>query len=184
MRYIDTEPLLKEINHIEEEARKVRVSGTDKEAIGADGKVKLCLKLKFLIDSLRQEQNERHYTKVREIKTGKEFWAEYSTESAEWYEAGTGNAYSISDAEIVKEQQEELGKSMGEVAEEYSKRVSDGHNCRDLTCGFIAGAEWGAERFAKIARANLFEIGNNAQSQFERLYSEITGTKMYGGYND
>lgn len=47
-----------------------------------------------------------HYTKVREIKTGKEFWAEYSIESAEWYEAGTGNAYSISDVEIVKVQPE------------------------------------------------------------------------------
>ena len=119
MRYIDTEPLLKEINRIEEEARKVRVSGTDKEAIGADGKVKLCLKLKFLIDSLRQEQNERHYTKVREIKTGKEFLAEYSTESAEWYEAGTGNAYSISDVEIVKEQQEvDLEKEIDRFFEE------------------------------------------------------------------
>lgn len=45
-------------------------------------------------------------------------------------------------------------------------------------------AKWGAERFAKIVRENLPEIGNNAQSQFERLYFEITGTKMYGGYND
>lgn len=41
-----------------------------------------------------------------------------------------------------------------------------------------------AERFARIVRANLSEIGNNAQSQFEQLYFEITGTKMYGGYND
>lgn len=41
-----------------------------------------------------------------------------------------------------------------------------------------------AEQFAKIVRANLSEIGNNAQSQFEQLYFEITGTKMYGGYND
>lgn len=55
MKYIDAEPLLKEINHIEEEARKVRVSGTDKEAIGADGKVRLCLKLKAIIGSLQQE---------------------------------------------------------------------------------------------------------------------------------
>ncbi len=41
-----------------------------------------------------------------------------------------------------------------------------------------------AERFAKIVRANLSEIGKNAQSQFENLYFEITGDKMYGGYND
>ena len=41
-----------------------------------------------------------------------------------------------------------------------------------------------AEQFAKIVREHLSEIGNNAQSQFEQLYFEITGTKMYGGYND
>lgn len=41
-----------------------------------------------------------------------------------------------------------------------------------------------AERFARIVRENLSEIGNNAQSQFEQLYFEITGNKMYGGYND
>ena len=49
---------------------------------------------------------------------------------------------------------------------------------------FLAGSNWQAEQFAKIVRANLSEIGNNAQSQFEKLYFEITGTKMYGGYND
>ena len=49
---------------------------------------------------------------------------------------------------------------------------------------FIAGAKWGAEQFAKIVRANLSEIGKNAQSQFEQFYFEITETKMYGGYND
>lgn len=73
-----------------------------------------------LIESLQQEQPNRpdfddvdpkhpvhsHYTKVRETKTGRVFWAEYSSEAAEWYEAGTGKAYSISDVEILKEQQE------------------------------------------------------------------------------
>lgn len=29
-----------------------------------------------------------------------------------------------------------------EAAEAYSRQVSRGHNYRDLTCGFIAGAEW------------------------------------------
>lgn len=57
-KYIDADKLKAEIDRIEEEARKVRVSGTDKEAIGADGKIKLCLKLKSLIDSLPQEQQE------------------------------------------------------------------------------------------------------------------------------
>lgn len=54
-KYIDADLLLKKINDIEEEARKVRVSGKDKEAIGADGKVRLCLKLKAIIGSLQQE---------------------------------------------------------------------------------------------------------------------------------
>ena len=55
-KYIDADRLRVEIDRIEEEARKVRVSGTDKEAIGADSKVRLCLKLKSFINSLQQEQ--------------------------------------------------------------------------------------------------------------------------------
>lgn len=38
-----------------------------------------------------------------------------------------------------------------EAANEYSERVSDGHNYRDLTCGFIAGAEWRKEQMMKDA---------------------------------
>ena len=60
-KYIDADCLKAKIDRIEEEARKVRVSGTDKEAIGADGKVKLCLKLKSIIDSLQQEQMKETY---------------------------------------------------------------------------------------------------------------------------
>ena len=78
----------------------------------------------------------------------------------------------------------EPDKSQEEAAITYSKQVSDGHNYRDLRDGFIAGDKWGAEQFAKIVRANLPEIGKDAQSQFEQLYFEITGNKMYGGYND
>ena len=78
----------------------------------------------------------------------------------------------------------ESDKSQEEAAITYSKQVSDGHNYRDLRDGFIAGDKWGAEQFAKIVRANLPEIGKDAQSQFEQLYFEITGNKMYGGYND
>lgn len=78
----------------------------------------------------------------------------------------------------------ESDKSQEEAAITYSKQVSDGHNYRDLRDGFIDGDKWGAEQFAKIVRANLPEIGKDAQSQFEQLYFEITGKKMYGGYND
>lgn len=78
----------------------------------------------------------------------------------------------------------EPDKNPEEAAVTYSKQVSDGHNYRDLRDGFIAGDKWAAEQFAKIVRANLPEIGKDAQFQFEQLYFEITGNKMYGGYND
>ena len=41
-----------------------------------------------------------------------------------------------------------------------------------------------AERFARIVRGNLLGIDKEVQQKFEQLYFEITGTKMYGGYND
>lgn len=41
-----------------------------------------------------------------------------------------------------------------------------------------------AERFAKIVRGNLIGIDKEVQHKFEQLYFEITGNKMYGGYND
>ena len=41
-----------------------------------------------------------------------------------------------------------------------------------------------AERFAKIVRGNLVGIDEEVQQKFENLYFEITGNKMYGGYND
>ncbi len=53
--------------------------------------------------------NKVAYNKVREIKTGRVFLAEYSSEAAEWYEKETGNAYSISDVEIVKERRKNNG---------------------------------------------------------------------------
>ena len=41
-----------------------------------------------------------------------------------------------------------------------------------------------AERFARIVRGNLIGIDEEVQQKFEQLYFEITGNKMYGGYND
>lgn len=76
MKYIDADLLQKEIDRIDEEARKVRVSGNDKEAVGADGKVSLCLKLKSLIDSLQQEQHEvdleeiTKFSRIKELPDG------------------------------------------------------------------------------------------------------------------
>lgn len=40
------------------------------------------------------------------------------------------------------------------------------------------------ERFARIVRGNLIGIDKEVQQKFEQLYFEVTGNKMYGGYND
>lgn len=55
----------------------------------------------------------------------------------------TFERYDLDEVEICKEP---VSEDLKEAAEEYSKRVSDGHNYRDLTCGFIAGAEWRREQ--------------------------------------
>ena len=41
-----------------------------------------------------------------------------------------------------------------------------------------------AEAFARIIRVNLTGIDKDVQYKFEQLYNEITGEKMYQGYND
>lgn len=41
-----------------------------------------------------------------------------------------------------------------------------------------------AEKFARIVRGNLIGIDKEVQQKFEALYFEVTGNKMYGGYND
>ena len=41
-----------------------------------------------------------------------------------------------------------------------------------------------AERFARIIRGNLIGIDKEVQHKFEQLYLEVTGNKMYGGFND
>ena len=46
---------------------------------------------------------ERKLLLLRHIETGKVFYAEYSSESAEYYEQGTGIAYSPDEVEFVKD---------------------------------------------------------------------------------
>ena len=41
-----------------------------------------------------------------------------------------------------------------------------------------------AEQFARIIRGHLTQIDKEVQIEFENLYTEITGKKMYEGYND
>ena len=41
-----------------------------------------------------------------------------------------------------------------------------------------------ADSFARIIRGNLSMMDKSLQYKFEQLYKEITGKKMYQGYND
>lgn len=42
----------------------------------------------------------------------------------------------------------------------------------------------GIEELAKFIRGHLAEIPENAQKEFERIYTRTTGKKMYGGFKD
>lgn len=42
-----------------------------------------------------------HYFKLRDVKTGREFFAEWSDIAGEWYEKETGTAHSAGDVEIL-----------------------------------------------------------------------------------
>ena len=121
MNYILAEKLKEKIEKkyldAKEKARFAGETGTSSDCTKWDAIVLQYENVLRIIDSLQQEQSDfddvdpkhlvhSHYTKVRETKTGRVFWAEYSSEAAEWYEAGTGKAYSISDVEIVKQQPE------------------------------------------------------------------------------
>ena len=72
----------------------------------------------------------------------------------------------------------------------------DDEDCDDYFCDKEAVEKWlyidsfqqeqvsVAEKFARIVRGNLIGIDKEVQHKFEQLYFEITGNKMYGGYND
>ena len=100
------------------------------------------------------------------------------------------------DADRLKAEIKRLKKHSEESKKEW---IGEGYNqnafaedCRissfDKLLSFIDSLqqeqESVAERFAKIVRGNLTGIDEKAQHEFEQLYFEITGNKMYGGYND
>lgn len=87
-----------------------------------NGIAETCMKLRGFIKA-RTSKEHPYFDKVREIKTGRVFLAEYSSEAAEWYEAGTGKAYSISDVEIVKQEQQEV--NFEDFDKEFAKFSND-----------------------------------------------------------
>ena len=64
--------------------------------------------------------------------------------------------------------EESVPNDLGEAAKEYSKKVSDGHNYRDLRVGFIAGAKWQAEQMMKEAvEGTIDDCGTPARMRLE-----------------
>ena len=49
---------------------------------------------------MKKQREPRYYT-VREIKTGRVFQAEYDSESAAYYEKGTGKEYDLTEVEDI-----------------------------------------------------------------------------------
>lgn len=47
------------------------------------------------------KERRPHYFKLRDVKTGREFFAEWSDIAGEWYEKDTGTAHSSGDVEIL-----------------------------------------------------------------------------------
>lgn len=81
----------------------------------------------------------------------------YTDEDAQWYQGHwkmCSKLLAFIDSlpeEHLRDSTKMISEDLKEAAKEYSKRVSDGHNYRDLTCGFIAGAEWQKEQMLKDA---------------------------------
>ena len=51
---------------------------------------------------MKKEKRTPHYFKLREVKTGREFFAEWSDIAGERYEQGTGKAYQSQDVRIIE----------------------------------------------------------------------------------
>lgn len=56
--------------------------------------------------------------------------------------------------------------------------------CSDYIEGYHQAEKDVAEAFARIIRGNLSMIDEKVQVKFEQLYTDITGEKMYKGFND
>ncbi len=50
--------------------------------------------------------------------------------------------------------------------------------------GYLKAEKDVAESFSRIIRGNLSMIDEKVQVKFEQLYTDITGEKMYKGFND
>lgn len=73
-KYIDASAVIAEIERLEEEARKIRISRevTTNQAIGADGQVKLCSKIKDFTNSLPESKQRGRFEQPNCTITHKE----------------------------------------------------------------------------------------------------------------
>lgn len=88
------------------------------------------------------------------------------------------------DAEKLKRFVEGIGLTPQKSADYNDGRDDAKRMALDFIDSLQREQESVAERFAKIVRGNLIGIDEETQRKFESLYFEITGNKMYGGYND
>lgn len=97
------------------------------------------------------------------------------------------------DAELLRKKIDKRMTENRELAEKcvlirtyecFSNRASEDNNVLAIIDFLQQEQESVAERFARIVRENLIGIDKEVQQKFEQLYFEVTGNKMYGGYND
>lgn len=69
-------------------------------------------------------------------------------------------------------------------ADYYKGKIDACKDMQEVIASLQQEQESIAERFAKVVRGNLIGIDKEVQQKFEQLYFEVTGNKMYGGYND
>ena len=73
----------------------------------------------------KKKHDTRHFDIVRDIKTGRLFLAEYSSEAAEWYEMGTGRAYSLCGVQLIGPVAGKLVEDAAAKANEWANRGLD-----------------------------------------------------------
>ena len=176
-KYIDAEKLIAELERRKKEL--FEIGGDTFENRWACGSLD---SIKAFVISLQQEQPDfndadpkhlahSHCTKVREIKTGRVFLAEYSSDAAEWYETDTGKAYPISDVEIVKEQPEaDLEKEI-----ECSIRFLNGYHTLEN------GERWYKGRYEELRdfARHFYGLRNRAlEEAARRVYESWNGGTM------
>lgn len=108
------------------------------------------------------------------------FYAEYKAkfhQNGDSYHLGIIDGLDISER-ILDTLEEPVSDchDLEEAARAYSEEVTDGHNYRDLTCGFIAGAEW-----QKAKMISALKNDGDLPIEFIDKFHEIDRTAFQNG---